>query len=75
MAEVGVAEGHEVSGSLVRSHGKPVADPRSQPLPGECTNHLWAKRYPPRKTQQLLEQEVRKYASTVVQVRVYSIHQ
>ena len=43
----GVAEGHGVSGSLVRSHGKTVADPRSQPLPGECcSNHLPAKRYP-----------------------------
>ena len=36
----GVAEGHKVNGSLVRSHGKPVADPRSQPLAGECSNHL-----------------------------------
>ena len=45
-ARGGVAEGHGVSGSLVRSHGKTVADPGSQPLPGECSNHLRAKRYP-----------------------------
>ena len=47
MGGSGVAEGHGVSGSLVRSHGKTVADPRSQPLPGECSNHLRAKDTPP----------------------------
>ena len=73
MAEVGVAEGHEVSGSLVRSHGKPVADPRSQPLPGECTNHLRAKRYPPIKDPTATGAGSEKiWFNTVVQVRVYT---